>query len=164
MEIHVANQMYIFFALVLCGGVGGMLFDLFRTIRQVWLLSPRWVFVTDWLFWLLLTGVVFACLLQVNQGELRWYEGIGLGLGGVLYFSLLSTWVLKAYRACLRLLVLLARLLWMPIKWLLHPLFLVRRKAGRASRKIGRVLLFYCRNTKKKFRRMKKLSKSPKFF
>jgi len=85
-----AEQTYGFLMTILAGGVAGLIFDLYRVARS--LARPRQVAtaVTDLLYWIVVTPIVFALLLAGNWGELRFYVLIGLGVGLLLYFQALS--------------------------------------------------------------------------
>lgn len=84
------QQLYAFGMTIVAGMAAGVVFDLYRMVRRG--LRPRGTgaWLTDLLFWLVVTPVVFALLLLGNWGELRFYVFLGLAAGGVLYFGLLS--------------------------------------------------------------------------
>ncbi len=48
-----------------------------------------WLFVFDLCVWLLVIPLVFAGLLLINQGEVRFHTFLALVLGGVLYMTYL---------------------------------------------------------------------------
>lgn len=85
-----AGQTYAFLMTILAGGIAGFLFDLYRVARSM--MRPRQVAtaMTDLLYWIVVTPIVFAMLLAGNWGELRFYVLIGLGVGLLLYFQALS--------------------------------------------------------------------------
>lgn len=96
------EQLETFLCLALTGIALSFLFDCYRLARGT--ASPRGVItaVTDLLFWLLATVVVFAVLIRSNWGEMRLYVFISL-IGGVLvYYQLLSHRALKIIRVGLK--------------------------------------------------------------
>ena len=75
-----------------------------------------WLWVFDLCVWLVVIPLVFAGLLLINQGEVRFHTFLALFLGGVLYMAYLkpllhrpvelaSLFTVKSFRAVLSLLV-----------------------------------------------------------
>lgn len=97
-----AEQTYAFLMTILAGGVIGFLFDLYRVFRSA--LRPKQLAtaVTDLLYWIVVTPMVFALLLAGNWGELRLYVAVGLGVGLLLYFQALSPAVVWASMAAFK--------------------------------------------------------------
>jgi len=81
--------------MVVTGAGVGLFFDLYRVARG--LIRPRWLLTAlgDGLFWLFVAGFTYGVLLQVNFGEVRSYIFLGIILGLLLYYRLLSPLVLK---------------------------------------------------------------------
>lgn len=87
-----------FLCLAVTGIALSFLFDCYRLMRGA--VNPRVLItaVTDLLFWLVATVIVFAVLLSSNWGEMRLYVFISL-IGGVLvYYQLLSQRAMKIIR------------------------------------------------------------------
>ncbi|MCH5209618.1 MAG: spore cortex biosynthesis protein YabQ, partial [Oscillospiraceae bacterium] len=83
--------------MVVCGGCVSLLFDFFRSLRIV--LKPPAVVtaLSDVIFSATATFFAIACVWNLNNGIFRAYEFIGLVLGIILYFLLLSKWILKFF-------------------------------------------------------------------
>lgn len=90
MGISVADEVYIFFAMVVLGGILGVLFDVFRVIRKVKKMNTAFVAVSDFVFLVCALILVTGGMLYFNNGQLRWFEFFGLFLGALIYFLLLS--------------------------------------------------------------------------
>lgn len=91
------REVFVFLVMVVCGGAISMLFDLFRACR-IEIKPPDWaVAVSDVLFCAISVFFIVACVWNFNSGIFRFYEIIGLVLGGVFYFSLLSKWILRLF-------------------------------------------------------------------
>lgn len=77
-------------------GLGlGVLFDGIRVLGGQ-LRVPRWTQpVTDLLYWILATVLIFRILYWSNQGQVRIFVFIGLLIGVVLYFTALSKPVIR---------------------------------------------------------------------
>ncbi len=103
MLMSTANQAYVFLATVYTGMIVGFIFDFNRVIRRMFKPRPWIVGIMDLFFWLIVAVMVFVALLYANDGEVRFYNFIGLAMGWGLYVLTISPWVVKglslAYRA-----------------------------------------------------------------
>lgn len=90
MEVSVSNQLYVFAVMLLCGAGAGVLFDIFRALRKTFGASMLTTSVGDIVFWLCISIGLFGAVFTVNYGELRWFEIIGVILGGIIYFLSVS--------------------------------------------------------------------------
>ena len=168
MEIHAAQQGWVFAGMWLCGIGFGLLFDFFRAVRKIVPMNSLWVNLTDLVFWVVCTLSVFALTRLTNQGELRWYEFAGLFLGTGLYFLVLGsrmvTVLAAVLRAVLRLTVFVLRIACFPLRLIVRPLGLLARKTAPFRKKLA----FYWSVRRQKWlfsrRQLKKILKSPKFF
>ncbi|MBE7042594.1 MAG: hypothetical protein E7399_03765 [Ruminococcaceae bacterium] len=168
MEIHVATQGLIFASMFACGICFGLLFDFFRAVRKVISMNSFWVNLTDLLFWVLCTAIVFFSARVTNQGELRWYEFIGLFLGIGLYFlifgSLMAKWMAGLLRCFIQLIVLILKIVLFPVRLACKPFGFLLHKTAPWRKKVG----FACSIWRQKWlfshHQMKKIFKSPKFF
>ena len=84
------GQIDTFLYTLLTGIILGIIFDFYRVFRgicrpHIWITS-----ITDLIYWLLATILVFMALLVGNSGEVRLYIFIGLLLGVALYYRLAS--------------------------------------------------------------------------
>ena len=84
------GQIDTFFYTLLTGIILGIIFDFYRVVRgvcrpHIWITS-----LTDLIYWLIATVLVFIALLMGNSGEVRLYIFMGLLLGVVLYYRLAS--------------------------------------------------------------------------
>ena len=106
--LTLSQQVYLLLVTLVCGFILGFFFDIYRIIR--WVVKPNKMstFIGDLIYWLLMTALVFKVLLLTSYGEVRLYVFISLALGGYLYFSLLSRFVLKILQ---KLLLLLSKLI-----------------------------------------------------
>lgn len=105
MEIHVKLQAAVFLWTVLGGIITSLVYDLFRISRKLFKTPPWVVFVSDLVFWIVCSFLNFAIILEKNSGELRWYLFFGIIIGGVIYFSVLSSLFQKIVFVVLRIFV-----------------------------------------------------------
>ena len=89
----VSDQIFSFLLVMLLGGLMGIIFDLYVSIRRCW--RPRQVgtLVGDFLFALIATIFAYAFLLVCNWGEVRMYVFLALVIGLSLYMKILSQYV-----------------------------------------------------------------------
>lgn len=96
MIVSVENEAYIFIAMFIVGCCGGFLFDIFKMLRMLEF-GKAWIFATDFIFWISATGMFIFSVMYFNDGQMRWYEFVGIFLGICLYFLLLSKYVIKFF-------------------------------------------------------------------
>ena len=94
MTISVAQQAAALAQAAALGLAVGLLYDLFRVLR-VRVALPLLGAVLDLSFWIIVTVALFVWTQQAWRGEIRLYGIFFLFGGGVLYFWLISTWMLK---------------------------------------------------------------------
>jgi spore cortex biosynthesis protein YabQ len=92
-----SEQVVAFAATVATGAFLGILFDFYRVLNRSLRVHPVFTSVTDLLFWVVATVIIFASLLASNWGELRMYVFIGLAGGALLYFRMMSRFVTKGF-------------------------------------------------------------------
>nr|MBC9204234.1 spore cortex biosynthesis protein YabQ [Paenibacillus sp. PL91] len=93
-------------AVMLLSGLGmGTVFDGYRVISNELKFPRWWLPVLDVIYWMAAALVVFRVLYASNNGEVRAYVFIGLAIGVVLYYLLLSKivivsvkWIIGAVR------------------------------------------------------------------
>lgn len=97
------NVQFLTLWMMFVSGLGlGVLFDGFRVLAGQ-LRVPKWTQpVTDIVYWILATVLVFRVLYWSNQGQVRLFVFIGLAIGIVLYFMALSGRVVAFMLFCIR--------------------------------------------------------------
>lgn len=92
-----SRELYVFFAMIICGGALSVVFDMLRAMRIT--LNPASVIVSasDILFWIFTAFVISATVWNFNSGVFRFYEPLGIILGAVFYFLLCSKCILKLF-------------------------------------------------------------------
>ena len=118
------REVFVFLVMVMCGGAISMLFDLFRACR-IEIKPPDWaVAVSDILFCAISVFFIVACVWNFNSGIFRIYEPVGMILGAVFYFLLLSKCFLKIFLFIIKNILIIVRFI---LKILLTPpLFLYK--------------------------------------
>lgn len=131
------QQLYAFAVTIVAGVAMGAVFDVFRALRSSARPRSFVTWVTDIFYWVSVIPVVVGLLLHANWGELRFYVVLGIGLGLVLYFVLLSPLVLKVLffigRTATYVVSTVMHIVWTIIAW---PVMFVRN-VGHAWRARG---------------------------
>lgn len=149
----------------------GILYDTYRIFERMYKMKTVLIWICDLLFWISCTFLVFGTLLRVNEGAVRIYIFLGIGMGTIIYLltfrdtyaNLLKRLIaltLAVYRSVLRFLYVLIiipglylyhvlfslvsgilKILMVVGKWLVNPFIHLGKKVGKWMKK--RVLLFY---------------------
>lgn len=109
--MELTSQVLTFVMTIVTGILLGALFDCYRVLRSTFNPQAFMTWLTDLLYWLIATGVVFVSLVLSNWGELRFYVFIGI-LGGLgVYYKWLSLWAIRLLSHGIRILIAGVRLL-----------------------------------------------------
>lgn len=89
------NQ-FLSFGVTVCGGIlMGICFDVYRVMRSRIKPGPVATSLGDIIYWVVVTGLVFAILLATNWGEFRFYVLVGFLMGGLAHYRFISPALLK---------------------------------------------------------------------
>jgi len=97
MILSVSAQASVFLWFGMTGAAAGLLFDVFRALRRVFLHPNALTQVEDALYWLLVFALVIWLLFTRNNGIMRGYVLLGFALGMTLYFNTVSRPVLRLF-------------------------------------------------------------------
>lgn len=119
MKISVTYELVTFAYMLLLGIVSGVIFDFFRVLRKNIPKTFAIVAISDALFWGLSAVCFFWMIWHVTYGELRVYMFIGISLGIIFYFLLLTKTIIWAFTALFKFFLTIFKLIF---KILLTPL------------------------------------------
>lgn len=88
-------QFIIFLEAIIIGFSLGFLLDFYRSLRYAIKLSYRVTFFADILFWIIVTTASLFIMLIVLWGEVHLYTYAGLVVGFIIYYLLLSRYIIK---------------------------------------------------------------------
>jgi spore cortex biosynthesis protein YabQ len=97
-EMSIEQQLVVFLLLLLLGFLSGLLFDVLRACGKGFGLSKYTVFLTDLVFCLIFTLVVFQILYVFNWGEVRFYIFFAIIMGLIFYYGFCSRFVYNRLR------------------------------------------------------------------
>ena len=89
------EQLYSFFIFTILGLLIGVIFDIFRILRKTFKTTDIVTYIEDILFWFLTGILTLAFIFKFNNGELRLYIFIGLGIGIILNMLFISKYFIK---------------------------------------------------------------------
>ncbi len=97
MSIEIESQVMLVTVSIILGFFTGLLFDIYRRIRNVLSPGPVMTALGDLFFWGVITGITFYLLFKVNSGQVRGYLFLGMAFGLLTYILYLSEFVIKAF-------------------------------------------------------------------
>ena len=95
MNISVSQQVFVFFGMVICGILCGVVFDVFRGLRRYHKSARSIVAMQDLLFWAIELTVVYMVAFSLNYAHVRAFEAVALVIGSWIYFMTMSRYVVR---------------------------------------------------------------------
>ncbi len=89
-EIDIKFQLLTFLFACVLGAIYSAFYDLFRALRLVKNPKPFTIFLEDLFYFITLAFITFFYLLAFTNGEVRFYVIIGIVLGFIAFYILLS--------------------------------------------------------------------------
>lgn len=83
-------------ASILVGMALFLLYDCFRIFRRIVPHGAIWIGVEDFIYWLICTVAIFLMLYRKNDGMIRGFAIGGVIAGMMIYFFLLSRFIVRA--------------------------------------------------------------------
>lgn len=80
--------------MIIIGFIVGIMFDFYRVLRGKTKPKRLITDISDLLFSIIITLIIFISLLYSNGGEMRIYVFLGVILGQIIYYYLLSSYVI----------------------------------------------------------------------
>lgn len=72
-----------------------LVYDVIRSFRRTWRHKKILIAIEDISFWIAASIFLFIRVYKWNNGILRWFFFVGIGLGTLLYYVVFSPYVLK---------------------------------------------------------------------
>ena len=91
----IINQGYLFLIFTIDGFIIGLLFDFFRILRKSFKTPNIVTYIEDILFWLLTGYLLLYSIFTFNNGEIRFFIFLGIGIGIILYMLTLSKYLIQ---------------------------------------------------------------------
>lgn len=131
----ISPEAALFLSMAVCGVAVAVLYDFMRAIRGATGAGAVITAVTDVIFAFASFAAAAGCIQYFGNGRLRFYEAIGLALGMVVYFTVLSivaySFFLHTIKIFLRITVFIFKILLTPLLFLYKILIVpVQKRAG----------------------------------
>ena len=107
------NTVFIFFLTGICIG---LLFDFFRIQRKVLKTCDFITYIQDILFWIVSGLIIIFVIMKYTNGEIRIYMVLGIILGILIYFLIISKYIMKIFVCILSFLLNIIGKILFPIK------------------------------------------------
>lgn len=128
-----------FFLVSIKGGIILLLaYDVLRIIRRIIAHNRFFVAVEDVLFWIVTSIYIFGIMYQQNDGIIRGFSILGMGLGMVFYYHLFSKHVVHISTTLLRRIIILIQNI---IKGITYPFRSLARIVRSIIRKPSKAFL-----------------------
>ncbi len=158
--LSISEQSTLFLSTVVLGVITGFLYDVFRILRRTFKHPDFLTHIEDFLYWVIVTLVIFYFLLNKNYGEIRFYSIFGEFLGMGLYFLTISKFVMLVSMTVVNFLkqviFTLIKLIWFPIGLILRlfirPARFAKKSAKKVLQKTGSYAKIKSRQTKRNFK------------
>lgn len=146
MEVSSSHQVNVFFIYVLSGLICGTFFDMQRLLRKVFAAGSTRTLVEDFVFVVFTVFMTIAPGFIYNNGEMRYYQIIGILCGGTLYAVALSRIVMKilsflfylTQKTIVKPVIKLCLLLIIPVKWIIRKIKKLKTLGKRVQKKLSR--------------------------
>ncbi|MEG1415520.1 MAG: spore cortex biosynthesis protein YabQ [Clostridium sp.] len=144
MVLTIGVQLTYFFSTIVAGLIAGALFDVYRVVVGGYNKNKIMEGIADILFWIFEALAIFVYLIATNDGDIRYYTFIGIALGAIIYFAIIS----KVFRIVLtrtlqityKLFSIICNIVYLPIKMISHGFSILRlnicEKAYEINKKI----------------------------
>jgi spore cortex biosynthesis protein YabQ len=139
----VTSQFMVFLYTILTGALAGFLYDVYAGIGHVFRLKKIGTLLGDVIYWICATILVYASLFSYNQGEVRFFVFLGLGMGALCYFHFsrrrMRNLVIKTVELLIWLVNWLVTILFFPIHMLYIILTFPFKMVGLVLKKIRHI-------------------------
>ena len=125
MENSLTLELHIFLTSIYGGIIGGLVYDIYRSIRYNYKRSKFVTYIQDFLFWLVMTYIFFSILIKINWGEIRGYIILGFLIGLVIYMVTFSKFI---YPITTKLIGLIKGVIKNTINFIIYPFKYIKKK------------------------------------
>ncbi len=129
-DISFSEQAFVFVAMVMCGVLCGIIFDVFRAVRHSRRTTSGVVAMQDLLFWIIELAAIYTVAFKLNYANVRAFEGIALVMGSWMYFMTLSKYSLRILCRVTDFIVKIIKLVLKPLSKLVAAVRCIVRKVS----------------------------------
>ena len=160
MILSMYSQFLIFVLTIVLGFLTGLLYDFFRITRKIFNHPNFLIQIQDIIYWVLVTFFTFKLIIIKNRGEIRWFLILGLVIGMILYFVIVSDFVIKILMSVIhiieKIITTVLSIIMFPIKIILKilalPFNFFKKKLKKISNKSDNILKKFKRYVKMRYK------------
>ncbi|MCX7711966.1 MAG: spore cortex biosynthesis protein YabQ [Clostridia bacterium] len=135
MASTVYNQAYVFLCAVAGGILIAFLYDLFRIRRKALKTNIVFIYIEDFVYWILVALVMFGIVYFSNEGELRGYIFLGTLTGVILYILTLSKIVIGSAIMIIKVIYRIVSTIWKVVTYPFRLVYKILRVPARGVKK-----------------------------
>jgi len=162
--LSISEQTFLFLTAVLMGAVSGFIYDWIRVFRKIINHKNFIIQIEDIIYWILVSAGIFFVMLKENYGAIRAFCILGVFIGMILYFVILSRFFISASMAVIdfikKLFMLIINIILTPflllIKILSYPFDILRKILSKIFLKPKKLLKKYYMYVKIKLKSVKR--------
>lgn len=107
MSETIGLELMFFFVSIKSGAFLLLAYDFLRIFRRILKHKRFFVAMEDLLFWIIASIYLFGIMYEQNDGVIRGFSILGMGLGMIIYYNLLSNIVINISTIILRKIIML---------------------------------------------------------
>ena len=150
MNDSITSQLYSLVIYFFSGFIIAIFFDVFRILRRTFRTSDLITYLEDFIFWIITGEFLIFVLFNINNGELRIYNFLGMGLGMLIYMLYISKFFIKFN---VKILVFLKETVYKIVKFISYPIKFVFFRI----KKLVAPITFFVINLRKKSKKQKNI-------
>lgn len=125
MNKEITTELHFFIVSILWGALVLLAYDQLRILRRIIRHNSFFVAVQDLVFWVVGSVFIFAMIYVKNNGTIRGFSIMGMGIGMLIYHYILSDWIVKLISSFI---LLILRPLYLAIKYVTKVYVSLKRK------------------------------------
>ena len=143
---HLVSQQAINFIMAVLNGLFlGLVYDFLRVLRRIIKHADWLVNLEDIIYWVFGSFIIFLEIFKNNDGILRGFLYAGVFLGLIVYFSLISKWVIiivmNIYTYVKKIVITIFKIVLKPIQLMIRPIIFLAKKICKLLKKIKKWLI-----------------------
>ncbi len=138
MSETIGLELMFFFVSIKSGAFLLLAYDFLRIFRRILKHKRFFVAMEDLLFWIIASIYLFGIMYEQNDGVIRGFSILGMGLGMIIYYNLLSNIVINISTIILRKIIMLINSI---IRGIIYPFRVIIQFLHHIFRKPSRAFL-----------------------
>lgn len=133
MNAAITLELQFFLVSILWGAILLIVYDVLRIFRRIIAHNALFIALEDIIFWVIASVFIFTMIFSLNNGTIRGFSIMGMGIGMTLYHYIFSEWVVKLISKLIQILL-------SPIRFVIKQIIKMYHYVERKLKKIFRFL------------------------